>query len=194
MAEVVLKNRSKNIEAKSAGVFAANGAPASRQVELLLEEKNVPFSHTAQMLDRHLAEWGDILLTMTSSHKALVLRDFPELAEKVYTLKEFASIENQQKYDEYQEKAAEIETKRAVFLHEMPGSEGEEEQQKREQFEAEMKKDLEELQTLEQQLPSVDISDPFGGTIEQYRATYSEIEAAVERMIERINRENGLEG
>ncbi|MGA9288484.1 MAG: hypothetical protein WBV93_09095, partial [Anaerobacillus sp.] len=191
MAEVVLKNTSKNIEAKSAGVFAANGAPASRQVELLFEEKNIPFSHSAQMFDRHLAEWGDILLTMTSSHKALVLRDFPELAEKVHTLKEFASTEGQQKYDEYQEKAAEIEMKRAVFLHEMTSAKSEEEQQRRDQFEAEMKKDLEELQTLEHHLPSVDISDPFGGTIEQYRATYSEIEEAVERMIERINRENG---
>ncbi|TKD70623.1 low molecular weight protein arginine phosphatase [Pseudalkalibacillus hwajinpoensis] len=193
MAEVVLKNKDVNIEAKSAGVFAANGAPASRQVEILFEEKNVPFNHTAQMLDRQLAEWGDIVLTMTSSHKALVLRDFPELAENVYTLKEFAVGEDEEKYNTYQQKAAEVEMKRAAFLHDITSFEGEAEQTKREQFEAELKKDLEELQLLEQQLPSLDISDPFGGTIEQYRETYAEIEAAIERMIERVNQDNGME-
>ncbi|WP_286170679.1 low molecular weight protein arginine phosphatase [Bacillus sp. NTK071] len=193
MAEVVLKNKEVEIEAKSAGVFAANGSPASRQVELLFEEKNVPFNHTAQMLDRQLAEWGDVILTMTSSHKALVLRDFPELAENVYTLKEFAVGEDAQKYNEYQQKAAEIEMKRAAFSHDITSFEGEAEQTKRNQFEEELKKDLEELQRLELKLPSLDISDPFGGTIEQYRETYAEIEAAIERMIEKINKDNGLE-
>ncbi|MFK3960933.1 low molecular weight protein arginine phosphatase [Pseudalkalibacillus hwajinpoensis] len=193
MAEVILKNKSKEVEAKSAGVFAANGAPASRQVEILLEEKNVPFAHTAKMLDRQLAEWSDLLLTMTSSHKALVLRDFPELADKVYTLKEYAAVEDEKKYDSYQEKAAEIEMKRAAFHHEIQNVTGEEEQQKRNQFEAEMKKDLEELQALELGLPSMDISDPFGGTIEQYRTTYTEIETAIEQMMERIRQED-MEG
>ncbi|MCA0170499.1 low molecular weight protein arginine phosphatase [Bacillus sp. RAR_GA_16] len=193
MAEVILKNKNDKIEAKSAGVFAANGAPASRQVEILLEEKNVPFTHTAKMLDRELAEWGDLLLTMTSSHKALVLRDFPELAHKVYTLKEYAATENEKKYDAYQEKAAEIEMKRAAFLHDITKLDTEKQAEKRQQFEAEMRKELNDLQALEQALPSMDISDPFGGTIEQYRLTYREIEEAIERMIERLNEEE-LEG
>ncbi|WP_347552833.1 low molecular weight protein arginine phosphatase [Pseudalkalibacillus hwajinpoensis] len=192
MAEVILKNRSENIEVKSAGVFAANGAPASHQVETLLTEKKLAFTHRAQMLDRQLAEWGDILLTMTSSHKALVLRDFPDLADKVYTLKEYAVDE--EKYDEYQQKAAEIEMKRAAFSHDVTSFEGEEERVKRNEFEAALTRDLDELRELEDQLPSMDISDPFGGTIEQYRETYHEIEAAVDRMLERMNRENGLEG
>lgn len=191
MAEAIVKSKNEDIKAKSAGVFASNGSPASRQVETLLKEKNISFSHRARMLDRELAEWGDLLLTMTESHKALVLRDFPELSHKVYTLKEYASEEDL--YDPYQKKAAELETKRAAFIHEMNGLSGEEEQQKREAFEKELMKELEELKKLEEELPSIDISDPFGGSAEQYQKTYEEIEESIDRIIQRIADERNKE-
>ncbi|WP_270180385.1 low molecular weight protein arginine phosphatase [Alkalihalobacillus sp. CinArs1] len=191
MAEAIVKHKNRNIEVKSAGVFAANGSPASQQVETLLKDKNISFSHSARLLDRELAEWGDLLLTMTESHKALVLRDFPELSHKVSTLKEYAFGEEM--YDPYQKKAAELETKRATFVHELNGLSGEEEEKKRKEFEQELIKEIKELEKLESSLPSIDISDPFGGSLEHYHETYNEIEDAIERLIERLKEEDNEE-
>ncbi|MCA0988989.1 low molecular weight protein arginine phosphatase [Guptibacillus algicola] len=191
MAEAIVKHKNSKIEVKSAGVFAANGSPASQQVETLLKDKNISFSHSARLLDRQLAEWGDLLLTMTESHKALVLRDFPELSHKVSTLKEYAFGEGM--YEPYQKKAAELETKRATFVHELNGLSGEEEEKKRKTFEQELMKELEELERLEKKLPSFDISDPFGGSLENYHETYNEIEASIDRLIERLTAETNEE-
>ncbi|WP_377887420.1 low molecular weight protein arginine phosphatase [Alkalihalobacillus sp. R86527] len=191
MAEAIVKNKKSKVEVKSAGVFAANGSPASQQVVTLLKDKNISFSHSARLLDRELAEWGDLLLTMTESHKALVLRDFPELSHKVSTLKEYVFGEGM--YEPYQRKAAELETKRATFIHEMNGLSGEEEEEKRKAFEQELMKELEQLEMLEKNLPSIDISDPFGGSLDQYHQTYNEIEDAVERLIEQLTKDNNEE-
>lgn len=91
MAEALLKSKnSRNIEVKSAGVFASDGSPASNHTKQVLFEKGIACNHASSMLTDGLVEWADIILAMTESHKYAVLDRFAKARGKVFTLAEFA--------------------------------------------------------------------------------------------------------
>jgi protein-tyrosine-phosphatase len=89
MAEAILRHMKKDFDVQSAGVFAANGHPASQQTIEVLKQKNIECNHQSQQLTRELLDWADLVLTMTNSHKDIVLQEFPGVLHKVHTLKEF---------------------------------------------------------------------------------------------------------
>lgn len=90
MAEALLNYDAPQAEVKSAGIFAADGAPANPQTQKVLEEIDVPLTHTAQQVTTELLEWADIALTMTMSHKSMLARQFPGFQHKIMPLIQYA--------------------------------------------------------------------------------------------------------
>lgn len=76
-------------EVRSAGIFAEN-APLSRHARTILEGEGIDFPHTSKQLTLEDLQWSTHVLTMTASHKQYLVRNYPEMAHKIHTLKEFA--------------------------------------------------------------------------------------------------------
>ncbi|HWO98615.1 MAG TPA: low molecular weight protein arginine phosphatase [Bacillus sp. (in: firmicutes)] len=95
MAEALLKAKKLNgIEVKSAGVHAFPGSDASEYAKEALKEIGIEHSHAASLLDQELVDWATRILTMTSGHKQLIIRNIPNAAHKTSTLKEFVAESN----------------------------------------------------------------------------------------------------
>ncbi|WP_445488883.1 low molecular weight protein arginine phosphatase [Niallia sp. 03133] len=91
MAEAILKNKKlKNVEVKSAGVYAMDGGKASFQAQEVLAEKGIENDHASSMLTKELLDWATHIFTMTNGHKNAIVAQFPSTIEKTFTLKEFA--------------------------------------------------------------------------------------------------------
>ncbi|OLO42269.1 low molecular weight phosphatase family protein [Alkalihalophilus pseudofirmus] len=95
MAEALLKQKlNDEIEVQSAGIYAVPGSDASEQTKEVLKERGISFAHRSQTLSLELLNWATIVLTMTESHKQLIISQFPEMNKKVFTLKEYAQGED----------------------------------------------------------------------------------------------------
>lgn len=125
MAEAIFKDiiaekgLEEEFEVYSAGVYAFDNDPASYQaIEVMKKEFNIDLKyHRAKVLDYSDIEKADIILTMTRKHRDMIIDVFPEAAEKVHVLKEFAGVKGNsdiidpfgQDYDVYKNCAYEIE-------------------------------------------------------------------------------------
>lgn len=91
MAEAILKSKSiKGVEVRSAGIYAYEGSPISEHANAVLNQENIKSNHKSSLFNEQDAEWADLILTMTTAHKAKILYSFEEAHGKTYTLKEFA--------------------------------------------------------------------------------------------------------
>ena len=95
MAEAILKdkitkNNYNNIEVYSCGIYAQDGEMASFNAIEALKEIDIDLTkHKAKnILNSNIKEM-DLILCATNSHKIGVLDIYPELKDKVYTLKEY---------------------------------------------------------------------------------------------------------
>ncbi|WP_449620799.1 low molecular weight protein arginine phosphatase [Robertmurraya sp. Marseille-Q9965] len=94
MAEAILKSKNiPGVKVRSAGVYAADGYPASQHAQQVLQEEKMDHQHQSAMLTKDLINWATYIFTMTESHKESVIYMFPEGKEKTFTLKEFAGHE-----------------------------------------------------------------------------------------------------
>lgn len=111
----------RDILVSSAGVYAFENDPASSMaIEVLQNEYGIDItSHRARVLDADDIRNAWLILAMTEDHKRMILEVFPESADKVYTLKDYAEIEDGRAnisdpyggdYDVYKACAYEIET------------------------------------------------------------------------------------
>lgn len=96
MAHVMLEERAKqenkDIQVFSCGVFADNGdRPTEEAISVLSTIYDVDLSkHRATNISNSSIEEMDVILCATTSHKNNVLNRYPELNEKVFTMKEYA--------------------------------------------------------------------------------------------------------
>ncbi|HHY79002.1 MAG TPA: ribose 5-phosphate isomerase B [Thermoanaerobacter sp.] len=121
MAEGLFNDKAKafgkDFEAKSAGVFAPEGFPASQEaIEVLKQDYNIDISnHRSKSLRRQDLEEADLILAMSNSHKQSILSKYPEYSNKVFTIKEFVGLEGEVKdpygmpIEVYRETARELE-------------------------------------------------------------------------------------
>jgi protein-tyrosine-phosphatase len=125
MAEAIFKDiitekgMEEEFEVYSAGVYAFENDPASHQaIEVMKKEFNINLkNHRAKVLDGTDVERADLILTMTRHHRDMIIDIYPEAADKVHVLKEFAGLEEEldvidpfgQDYDVYKSCAYEIE-------------------------------------------------------------------------------------
>ncbi|WP_442602549.1 low molecular weight protein arginine phosphatase [Paenibacillus sp. KN14-4R] len=159
-----------DVEVRSAGVYAANGGPISSNSAQILREKGASDAIRSSSVTSDVVQWADLILTMTFSHKNALVQHYPDSVSKTYTLKEYAIGEGSASHIQQEREAliAELSLKQALG-HEITEAE------------------KERYYELEQLAPGVDISDPFGGSLELYRKTAAEIEQEIQKLIKRLH-------
>ncbi|EOS54168.1 MULTISPECIES: low molecular weight protein arginine phosphatase [Paenibacillus] len=174
MLRKLARDRGLDVEVRSAGVAAMKGASISRHAEAVLRDRGIKETFESTPLYAELAEWADLILTLTQGHKRQVIHSFPETADKIFTLKEYVEEDASilATLEEFRRLAADRELARAL------GKEWPAEQQRR-------------LDELHLRLPAFDISDPFGGSRADYDRTAAEISAALEKLIAKLERGEG---
>lgn len=90
MAEALCKQKNKEIEVKSFGISAFPGSPISYQAKKVLQDRGIEFEHEAARLTVEALEWATLVLTMTEAHKQMIVSQYPQMADKVFALKEYA--------------------------------------------------------------------------------------------------------
>jgi L-threonylcarbamoyladenylate synthase len=71
----------------SAGLSAWGGSPASDPAIAVVGEQGIDLSgHASQPLTERLARQADVIWTMTAAHRAAILAQFPDLADRVWML------------------------------------------------------------------------------------------------------------
>lgn len=89
MAEAAARYFIKEHSFSSAGLTAYENMPMSRNAELALEAKNIPYeNHFSRNLTENDIDRADLILTMSSRHKAVLM---PSAGDKVFTLKEYTT-------------------------------------------------------------------------------------------------------
>ncbi|MEG6588166.1 low molecular weight protein arginine phosphatase [Paenibacillus barengoltzii] len=174
MLRKLARDRGLDVEVRSAGVAAMKGASISRHAEAVLRDRGIKETFESTPLYAELAEWADLILTLTQGHKRQVIHSFPETADKIFTLKEYVEEDASilATLEEFRRLAADRELARAL------GKEWPAEQQRR-------------LDELHLRLPAFDISDPFGGSRADYDRTAAEISVALEKLIAKLERGEG---
>lgn len=97
MAEAMLKDEIKKnkelkekIEVYSAGTFANTGEGSTYSAIEVMKEYGIDLtSHKATNVRESDIKQMDIILCATVSHKSMIIRMYPELKDKTYTIKEF---------------------------------------------------------------------------------------------------------
>ncbi len=92
MAEAVLRARKINkVEVRSAGIHAVQGMPISDHATTLIEQAGMPYTATSNLVAETDVVWADYIFTMTDVHKQVMRMQFPNEANKIFTLKEFVA-------------------------------------------------------------------------------------------------------
>lgn len=79
-------------QVSSAGVAAAPGMPASKHTAALLKERGLDLGNfQSRMLDKTALEQATHVFAMSSHHMAAIVDEFPDHADKVYLVSEFAA-------------------------------------------------------------------------------------------------------
>jgi protein-tyrosine-phosphatase len=156
-------------EVRSAGISAVDGMQISTNAAVILRDKGATPAVTSREMSAELAEWSDLILTMTTSHKQQLIQQFPSAIDKTFTLKEFAWNDpiTRAKFEAREQLISELQIKQAL---QQPITDEEKRQ----------------LKELEEGLPAMDILDPFGRHLAVYRDCANEIEASVKKTIERL--------
>ncbi|MCL2404410.1 MAG: low molecular weight protein arginine phosphatase [Defluviitaleaceae bacterium] len=90
MATQIFASAGINAEVYSAGVNAMNNQPASRHAVKVMEEGGLCLlSHKAAVVSGDMLDTAALVLTMTGSHRAVLLADYPAVKGKIYTLAEY---------------------------------------------------------------------------------------------------------
>ena len=97
MAHVMLQKRvkeeNKNIEVYSCGVLAENGDVSTEEAIETMQEYGIDLKkHRATNIRNSNIENMDIILCATTAHKNNVIAMYPNLKEKVFTMKEDVRI------------------------------------------------------------------------------------------------------
>ncbi len=95
MAEAMLKKlakqKNKEIEVYSAGTTAYTGDVCTENAIQVMDEYGIDIrKHRATNIKESKIEEMDLILCATTSHKQMVNYLYPNLKEKVYTIKEYA--------------------------------------------------------------------------------------------------------
>lgn len=173
MAEALLQKLAHQkglfVAVRSAGISTVNGMPVSTNALNSLQRRGIQHQGNSSVVQGEAIEWADLILTMTSSHKRDLLQQYPAVMDKIFTLKEFAYID-----DELSLQLSELEQLYSELqMQQVLGKQITEEQRQR-------------LFQLEKSIPSFDIIDPFGGSQSIYDQCSEEIEAAVLKLVDKL--------
>jgi len=92
MATQIFAEAGLAAEVLSAGVNAMHNQPASRHAVTVMKEGGLCLlSHRAAIVSGEMLEAAALVLTMTGSHRAVLLSDYPAARGKIFTLAEYVS-------------------------------------------------------------------------------------------------------
>lgn len=206
MAEKILSKKANdsnlNLEIKSAGISAVEGYPASKNAREIIKEYGLDDTHISKKVSKDLLAWADIILTMTIAHKEALIEQEPEFYNKVFTLKEYLYIHSEDKikleklnklyaqielkkqnyYNEYKVHIEALENRYNSLIEEMKQIELELIEYNR-ILKNEIREEMQEIERIERNLPSLDIDDPFGGNLEEYAEVAQEIDETLEQIL-----------
>ncbi|MBO7748867.1 low molecular weight protein arginine phosphatase [Paenibacillus sp. MWE-103] len=173
MAEALLRDlaqkRGLPLEVRSAGVSTVDGLPVSDHAQSVLRRRDIRHNNGSTALESGSVTWADLILTMTASHKRHLLQRFPSAVDKTYTLLEYVYRD-----EEGLRRIAELESLYTDFqMKQALGGQLTDAERAR-------------LLELEAGIPSFDIADPFGGPLPVYEASAAEIEAALRKLLDRL--------
>lgn len=99
IAEALLKkmlrdNKRDDVEVSSAGVTAVSGIGASQSAKEILAREGINVSaHVSQEATKEILRKSDLILVMERTHESAILKLAPEVKNRVFLLKEFAKID-----------------------------------------------------------------------------------------------------
>lgn len=105
MAHKLLEKKLKDknittIEVFSCGIFAENGDTSTYTAKEVMKEYDVDMStHYATHISNSNIQNMDLVLCATSSHKNSVIQMYPNIANKVFTMKEYVNDSNSKDID-----------------------------------------------------------------------------------------------
>ncbi|WP_181346763.1 low molecular weight protein arginine phosphatase [Thalassobacillus sp. CUG 92003] len=189
MAEALLKKQAPHVEVKSAGIFAGKGEPLVEETIEVLNEKGLGTEARSTPISRDLLDWADLILTMTEHHKQTLALQFTINEDKLFTLKEYV-LTNDDDWETLKGLYADFEDRRAMIIRDQKDAMDEDKLEQH--LRKELQDPIERIQKLENKLPNLNISDPFGRDIVVYRDSRDEIEQHIKLLVEKIdNHENG---
>ncbi|MEK3900490.1 MULTISPECIES: low molecular weight protein arginine phosphatase [unclassified Paenibacillus] len=173
MAEGLLrklaKERGIQVEVRSAGVSAVPGTSISRHAAGILQDEGIQDRIVSSQLDGEAVAWADLILTLTGAHKRHLLQYFPDAVTKTHTLKEYVQTQESVNADIRELDSLYAEAELNLALGTEPDA-------------AAMQRMIE----IRQRIPSFDISDPFGGSREDYELAASEIRTALYGLLDKL--------
>ncbi len=79
---------SKGITVMSAGIAATPGAPPAEQADAVMREMGLEISeHASQPITGRLAQFADVILTMTNGHREALVAHWPMLETRTHTVR-----------------------------------------------------------------------------------------------------------
>jgi len=96
LLEKALKEKNRDdVEVLSAGIMMLEGLPATEEVRELLAKEGIDVSaHRSQRVTQDIIKRSDIILVMEKLHEKRILELVPEAKNRLFLLKEFAKINN----------------------------------------------------------------------------------------------------
>ena len=89
LARDIFKRQGLKIEVLSAGVHASNGAKASPNAVYAMKKMGLNLkNHKSQLINEHLIEWSNLVLTMTKAHYNILKSMYPK-SNYIFTLGEY---------------------------------------------------------------------------------------------------------
>ncbi|MDQ0192233.1 low molecular weight protein arginine phosphatase [Paenibacillus wynnii] len=173
MAEGLLRKlareRGVDLEVRSAGVSAITGTSVSRHAAAILRDEGINDVSTSSQLSEALISWADLVLTLTGGHKRHVLQHFPGTVSKTHTLKEYVEDEDVVGRDLQELDSLYAQAELEISLGGDPDP-----------------VDLQRIIEIRQRIPSFDISDPFGGSRDDYEIAAAEIRTALHKLLDKL--------
>ena len=99
MADLLMKKKLQDrnmldVEIYSSGIYAMQGDVSTDEAVEVMEEYEVDLKkHRATLTSKSNIQEMDLILCMTSAHKQNLINTYPNLVDKIYTLKEYVGIE-----------------------------------------------------------------------------------------------------
>lgn len=90
MAEAIFHSHNKEgMDVRSAGIYAMEDGDISENAKHVIREAGIDFTHYSRQVNEEDIRWANLVLTMTTAHKQLIMQAYPFAADKIFTLKEF---------------------------------------------------------------------------------------------------------
>lgn len=89
------KEQNKNVQVYSCGIWAQDGDIATYEGRTVMKNYGIDLSsHRATNIKKSNIEDMDVILCATMNHKLNVIAMYPELKDKIFTMKEYALYPN----------------------------------------------------------------------------------------------------